>query len=241
MANGERYITPALKDMENKVLGAEERAKQLEHELFVQLRAQVMHAPRGAPGNRRRHRRARRALRAGGDRAAPPPLPPGAQRTRASVVINGRHPVLEQTLIGGEVRAQRHGLDPDDDRLQILTGPNMAGKSHLHPPGRADHAAGADRRATCPRKPRRSAWSTASSPASARSDDLVARPIDLHGRDERDREHPQQRHRRSPGHPRRDRPRHRAPSTACASPGRSPSTCTTMSAAARSSRRIITS
>src|SRR5690606_14188951 len=41
MANCERYITPALKEMENKVLGAEERAKQLEYQLFLQLRQQA--------------------------------------------------------------------------------------------------------------------------------------------------------------------------------------------------------
>ena len=41
MSNAERYITPALKEMENKVLGAEERSKQLENELFLELRARV--------------------------------------------------------------------------------------------------------------------------------------------------------------------------------------------------------
>ena len=47
MSNAERYITPALKEMENKVLGAEERSKQLEAELFAQLRSQVItHLPR---------------------------------------------------------------------------------------------------------------------------------------------------------------------------------------------------
>ena len=40
MSNAERYITPALKEMENKVLGAEERSKKLEAELFADLRTQ---------------------------------------------------------------------------------------------------------------------------------------------------------------------------------------------------------
>ena len=56
--NGERFITPELKEMESKILGADERAQALEYDLFQQLREQVLHLP--ATNCRRRLRRLRR-------------------------------------------------------------------------------------------------------------------------------------------------------------------------------------
>ncbi|HSP43826.1 MAG TPA: DNA mismatch repair protein MutS [Luteolibacter sp.] len=129
MANAERYITPALKEMENKVLGAEERAKKLEAELFADLRAQVItHLPRlqetaaavaetdvlcALAETAQLHRHCRPAL----------------NEHRAFTIANGRHPVLEQTLTDTKFVPNDTDLDPDNARLQILTGPNMAGKS----------------------------------------------------------------------------------------------------------------
>ena len=129
MANCERYITPALKEMESKVLGAEERSKQLEAELFSQLRSQVVtHLPRiqetaaavaeidvlcALSEVARFHRHCRPVLDDG----------------RAFLVTNGRHPVLEQTLTDTKFVPNDTALEPDGSRLQILTGPNMAGKS----------------------------------------------------------------------------------------------------------------
>ncbi|MEO0016989.1 MAG: hypothetical protein RLZZ522_272, partial [Verrucomicrobiota bacterium] len=129
MSNAERYITPALKEMENKVLGAEERSKQLEAELFAQLRAQtVTHLPAlqqsaaavaeidvlGALAEVAQfHRHCRPVLNDG----------------RGFFITNGRHPVLEQTLTDTKFVPNDTELDPDTARVQILTGPNMAGKS----------------------------------------------------------------------------------------------------------------
>ena len=129
MSNAERYITPALKEMENKVLGAEERSKQLEAELFAQLRAQVItHLPRlqetaaavaeidvlcALAEVAQLHRHCRPVL----------------NQTNGFFVTNGRHPVLEQTLTDSKFVPNDTELDPETARLQILTGPNMAGKS----------------------------------------------------------------------------------------------------------------
>ena len=129
MANAERYITPALKEMENKVLGAEERSKQLEAELFAQLRSQVVtHLPRiqetaaavaeidvlcALAEVAQVHRHCRPLLDA----------------SNALSIANGRHPVLEQTLTDAKFVPNDTELDPESSRLQILTGPNMAGKS----------------------------------------------------------------------------------------------------------------
>ncbi len=129
MANCERYITPALKEMENKVLGAEERAKQLEYELFLQLRQQVCtHLEElqrtaaaiaeidvlcGLAETAQLHGHVRPVL----------------EDSRNLVIANGRHPVLEQTLVEEKFVPNDTSFDPADSLLQILTGPNMAGKS----------------------------------------------------------------------------------------------------------------
>jgi DNA mismatch repair protein MutS len=129
MSNAERYITPALKEMENKVLGAEERSKQLENELFLELRARVItHLPAlqetaaavaeidvlcALSEVAQYHRHCRPVLNQG----------------NGFFVTNGRHPVLEQTLTDVKFVPNDTELDPDTARLQILTGPNMAGKS----------------------------------------------------------------------------------------------------------------
>ncbi|MGA0900056.1 MAG: DNA mismatch repair protein MutS [Luteolibacter sp.] len=129
MANAERYITPALKEVENKVLGAEERSKKLEAELFAELRADVCkHLAElqetavavaeidvlcGLADLAQLHRHCRPVLDEG----------------RGYLVENGRHPVLEQTLIDSKFVPNDTALDPEDSRVQILTGPNMAGKS----------------------------------------------------------------------------------------------------------------
>ncbi len=129
MSNAERYITPALKEMENKVLGAEERSKQLEAELFTQLRSQVvthlaaLQQTAAAVAEidvicalsevAQLHRHCRPVLDHG----------------KGFFISNGRHPVLEQTLTETKFVPNDTELDPDTARLQILTGPNMAGKS----------------------------------------------------------------------------------------------------------------
>ena len=129
MANAERYITPALKEMENKVLGAEERSKKLEAELFADLRAQVItHLVRlqqaaaavaeidvlcalAEVARFQRHTR------------------PVLTQDKGFFITNGRHPVLEQTLTDTKFVPNDTELDPESARVQILTGPNMAGKS----------------------------------------------------------------------------------------------------------------
>jgi DNA mismatch repair protein MutS len=129
MSNAERYITPALKEMENKVLGAEERSKQLENELFLELRARVItHLPTlqetaaavaeidvlcALSEVAQYHRHCRPVL----------------NTSNGFFVTNGRHPVLEQTLTDVKFVPNDTELDPETARLQILTGPNMAGKS----------------------------------------------------------------------------------------------------------------
>jgi len=129
MSNAERYITPALKDMENKVLGAEERSKQLEYELFLQLRQQVIvhlaELKETASSIATIDTLCALAETAQLNRHNRPTLTQGTEL----IIQNGRHPVLEQTLTDTKFVPNDTELLPDSSRLQILTGPNMAGKS----------------------------------------------------------------------------------------------------------------
>lgn len=129
MANAERYITPGLKEMESKVLGAEERSKQLEAELFVQLRSKIverLHAlQETAAGVAQVDVLCSLAEVAQLHRHCRPTL----ENSRRFFITDGRHPVLEQTLMDTKFVPNDTELDPEIARLQILTGPNMAGKS----------------------------------------------------------------------------------------------------------------
>ncbi|MBU6326660.1 MAG: DNA mismatch repair protein MutS [Verrucomicrobia bacterium] len=129
LANAERYITPALKEMENKVLGSEERSKQLEYELFLQLRSHVgthldalqqtaaavaqLDALCSLAETAQRFRHVR----------------PRLEESHALHITNGRHPVLEQTMTGETFVPNDTAMDPQDSLLHLITGPNMAGKS----------------------------------------------------------------------------------------------------------------
>lgn len=129
MANAERYITPALKEMENKVLGAEERSKQLEYELFLGLRQQVIQhlaeLKETAAAIAEIDTLSALAETAQLHRHCRPVLTHGTEL----IISNGRHPVLEQTLTDTKFVPNDTELLPESSRLQILTGPNMAGKS----------------------------------------------------------------------------------------------------------------
>lgn len=129
MSNAERYITPALKEMENKILGADERAKQLEYEEFIKLRQAVadeidrlqqcaeslatLDVLLGLAELAQLHQHTR----------------PIIDESRDLHISNGRHPVLEQTLVDEKFVPNDTIIEEYSSRLILLTGPNMAGKS----------------------------------------------------------------------------------------------------------------
>lgn len=129
LANAERFITPELKEMEAKILGAEERSNQLEYEIFLELRAAAV----AKTGEIQTTAQALNALDVLGGWAA---LAQEQDYRRPEIddsgvleIIEGRHPVLEQMLQGERFVPNDTKLDIEGHRLIILTGPNMAGKS----------------------------------------------------------------------------------------------------------------
>jgi len=126
---GERFITPELKEMEAKILGADERARQLEYQLFQTLRDETLRdlAPiqqtASALGTLDVICALAETARLFG--YARPVL----NQTLKLVIRDGRHPVLDQNLAEEKFVPNDTDLDGDRMRLAIITGPNMAGKS----------------------------------------------------------------------------------------------------------------
>ncbi len=129
VANGERFITPELKEVEAKILGADERGKALEYELFMQLRGEVLtelallQATATSIGTLDVLCALAETARLFG--YCRPELTEGSTMK----VIDGRHPVLDQSLVEEKFVPNDTVLDSEGNRLLILTGPNMAGKS----------------------------------------------------------------------------------------------------------------
>lgn len=129
LANAERFFTPELKALEEKILGAQERAGRLEQALFTELRQQAAaHAPT-----------LQKTARAVAELDALAGLAEAAARNRyvrpavdmalRLKVRGGRHPVLEQTLGRNRFVPNDADLDGAGRRFLLITGPNMAGKS----------------------------------------------------------------------------------------------------------------
>ncbi len=129
IANGERFITPELKEMEGKILGAEERSVKLEYALFLRVREAVL-------AHLRDIQQTADAL------AQIDVLTAFAEMARlydccrpqvgAEGVIqirDGRHPVLDQALIEERFVPNDTELDAVTQQIALITGPNMAGKS----------------------------------------------------------------------------------------------------------------
>jgi DNA mismatch repair protein MutS len=126
---GERFVTPELKEIEAKILGADERARQLEYQLFQKLREEtlrelesiqqtaaaiaVLDVICALSETARLFRYSR----------------PQLNNTLRLMIKDGRHPVLDQNLVEEKFVPNDTSLDGETVRLAIVTGPNMAGKS----------------------------------------------------------------------------------------------------------------
>jgi DNA mismatch repair protein MutS len=129
LANAERFITPALKEYEEKVLGAEEKLVEIEYDLFQQVRQQV-----AAQGRR---------IQATADALATLDVLlsladlahdrdyvcPEIDDSDELVIIEGRHPVIEAMNLSERFVANDVVMDTRENQILIITGPNMAGKS----------------------------------------------------------------------------------------------------------------
>lgn len=129
LANAERYITPELKEIEDKITGAQEQSIRLETELFTQIREVVANeiAPMQETAYGLKYLDALVALAKSAQ--AYQYVRPQIVANGEIAIVNGRHPVVEQTIENGAFVPNDLHMDNEGRRMMIITGPNMAGKS----------------------------------------------------------------------------------------------------------------
>ncbi|MFH1008514.1 MAG: DNA mismatch repair protein MutS [Candidatus Latescibacterota bacterium] len=131
LVNAERFVTPGLKEYEEKVLGADERIGELEFALFVAVRDQVARKTE-AIGQIARSIAVMDALRSLADAAlAEHYVRPEMDDGDRIEITGGRHPVVERTLKTGAFVPNDTRVDTVREQILIITGPNMSGKSTL--------------------------------------------------------------------------------------------------------------
>ena len=129
LTTGERYITEELKNLENQILGAEERVINLEYNAFTEIREDI----------ERKIKRVQKTAEVianldvlcsfanvAEDMGYVEPI---VDNSGVIDIKDGRHPVIEKMIPAGSFVPNDTYLDKDDSRLAIITGPNMAGKS----------------------------------------------------------------------------------------------------------------
>ncbi|MCI8384445.1 MAG: DNA mismatch repair protein MutS [Clostridia bacterium] len=129
LTNAERYITEELKNLENQILGAEEKVVSLEYEAFVKIRDEIAK-------NVKRLQKTSEVISSLDVLTSFAEVAedmnycmPEVNSSGTIDIKNGRHPVIEKILGAGSFVENDTYLDQQDNRLSIITGPNMAGKS----------------------------------------------------------------------------------------------------------------
>ena len=129
LTNGERYITEELKNLENQILGAEEKVINLEYNVFAEVRekieAQIERVQKSAGIIAMLDGLCSLATVAEDQNYVRPEV----DGSGVIDIKDGRHPVIEKILPSGSFVQNDTYLDKNDNRLSIITGPNMAGKS----------------------------------------------------------------------------------------------------------------
>ena len=129
LANAERYITEELKNLEDTILGAEQKVISLEYDIFCKIREQIS-AQSSRLLNTSQALALLDVLLSLGELADREKfVRPVIDETDNLEIIDGRHPVVEKMLSAGSFVPNDTYLNSSDRRIIILTGPNMAGKS----------------------------------------------------------------------------------------------------------------
>ena len=129
LANAERFITPELKEIEEKLLGASEKLCSLEYDIFLDIRNEVE--------NHIDRLKTTAKIIAELDCISNLAfvalendfIKPEINENGETKIENGRHPVVEKVIPKGEFIPNDTIINKDDNQLLIITGPNMAGKS----------------------------------------------------------------------------------------------------------------
>ncbi len=129
LTNAERFITPELKEFEDKILGAEEKIRAIEYEIFSDLRRKALaevpalQAQAGFVG------RLDALLSLGAYARENKTIRPVIEDSGVLTIKQGRHPLVEKNIPAGSYVPNDLFMDVAGSRFLMITGPNMAGKS----------------------------------------------------------------------------------------------------------------
>lgn len=129
LVNAERFITPELKEMESKILGSEEKAKALEYHLFQEVRNQCLQFTNEIQETANAIAVVDIMSSFADCARINNYVRPHISEDIELEIKDGRHPVLDATMTDDSFVPNDVLLDGDENRMMIITGPNMAGKS----------------------------------------------------------------------------------------------------------------
>ncbi|MCD6460277.1 DNA mismatch repair protein MutS [bacterium] len=129
LSNGERYITAELKEIESQVLNAEEQIKEIETNIFSELRINILAYTNQIQVTGRTCAMLDCIVSFAKAALYFEYAKPVVNNDDKIEIINGRHPVIEAILDKGEFVPNDLMIDTESNQLLIITGPNMAGKS----------------------------------------------------------------------------------------------------------------
>ena len=129
LANAERFTTDELRQIESKITGAQEQSTRLELELFYAVRNEIAQAMPRLQGTAEALKTLDALLSLARVARENNYVRPALTEDGTLLIRDGRHPVVERTLSESLFVPNDTDMNIDDKRMQIITGPNMAGKS----------------------------------------------------------------------------------------------------------------
>jgi DNA mismatch repair protein MutS len=131
LVNGERYITESLKNMEEMLLGSEEKRIALEFEIFERIRKKISDANQRIKATAEFIAKIDVVTGLAEAAEANDYVCPQINNSRDLHIVDGRHPVIEKTVKDETFVPNDIQMDSRDQQVLIITGPNMAGKSTI--------------------------------------------------------------------------------------------------------------
>ncbi len=129
LVNAERFITPELKEYENTILNSQEKIKNLEYEIFCKIRNDIIKYVNDLQEVSQKIAEIDCLVSLSISAINNNYIKPEINDSSEIIIKEGRHPIVEKALGYNEFIANDTYLDSDENRIMIITGPNMAGKS----------------------------------------------------------------------------------------------------------------
>lgn len=129
LTNAERFITPQLKEWEAKILNAQDKIVEIEYEIFLKVRAQIITEVKRIQKVANAIALLDVLLSLAQVAVENDYIMPEINNENILSIKDGRHPVVEKVLVGERFVSNDTFIDSNTDQILIITGPNMAGKS----------------------------------------------------------------------------------------------------------------